>query len=215
MLYLLTIKMRMIKKIEKNMFTIASFLLVIFWIVLFFFFSSKSVKTISTDFWMTNYLIYEEHNLVERSDLLNILSILLAAYIIPKAIHRNQKKEDFTQKHLTSILNQFEDSFHDLNKLVFTEITINEKENIETTILLTSKRMGFILAQLEQANNRLGGDAKKIETFKNHYIKFLNVFGKLGESNFSFDQEFKSEFEISFWRFQSEVYRLKESISVS
>lgn len=155
MLYLLTIKMRMIKKIEKNMFTIASFLLVIFWIVLFFFFSSKSVKTISTDFWMTNYLIYEEHNLVERSDLLNILSILLAAYIIPKAIHRNQKKEDFTQKHLTSILNQFEDSFHDLNKLVFTEITINEKENIETTILLTSKRMGFILAQLEQANNRL------------------------------------------------------------
>ena len=137
------------------MFTIASFLLVIFWIVLFFFFSSKSVKTISTDFWMTNYLIYEEHNLVERSDLLNILSILLAAYIIPKAIHRNQKKEDFTQKHLTSILNQFEDSFHDLNKLVFTEITINEKENIETTILLTSKRMGFILAQLEQANNRL------------------------------------------------------------
>ena len=103
----------------------------------------------------SNYLIYEEHNLVERSDLLNILSILLAAYIIPKAIHRNQKKEDFTQKHLTSILNQFEDSFHDLNKLVFTEITINEKENIETTILLTSKRMGFILAQLEQANNRL------------------------------------------------------------
>lgn len=207
--------MRMIKKIEKNMFTIASFLLVIFWIVLFFFFSSKSVKTISTDFWMTNYLIYEEHNLVERSDLLNILSILLAAYIIPKAIHRNQKKEDFTQKHLTSILNQFEDSFHDLNKLVFTEITINEKENIETTILLTSKRMGFILAQLEQANNRLWWDAKKIETFKNHYIKFLNVFWKLWESNFSFDQEFKSEFEISFWRFQSEVYRLKESISVS
>lgn len=155
MLYLLTIKMRMIKKIEKNMFTIASFLLVIFWIVLFFLFSSKSVKTISTDFWMTNYLIYEEHNLVERSDLLNILSILLAAYIIPKAIHRNQKKEDFTEKHLTSILNQFEDSFHDLNKLVFTEITINEKENTETTILLTSKRMGFILAQLEQANNRL------------------------------------------------------------
>lgn len=205
----------MIKKIEKNMFTIASFLLVIFWIVLFFFFSSKSVKTISTDFWMTNYLIYEEHNLVERSDLLNILSILLAAYIIPKAIHRNQKKEDFTQKHLTSILNQFEDSFHDLNKLVFTEITINEKENIETTILLTSKRMGFILAQLEQANNRLWWDAKKIETFKNHYIKFLNVFWKLWESNFSFDQEFKSEFEISFWRFQSEVYRLKESISVS
>jgi hypothetical protein len=147
--------MRMIKKIEKNMFTIASFLLVIFWIVLFFLFSSKSVKTISTDFWMTNYLIYEEHNLVERSDLLNILSILLAAYIIPKAIHRNQKKEDFTEKHLTSILNQFEDSFHDLNKLVFTEITINEKENTETTILLTSKRMGFILAQLEQANNRL------------------------------------------------------------
>ena len=155
MLYLLTIKMRMIKKIEKNMFTIASFLLVIFWIVLFFLFSSKSVKTISTDFWMTNYLIYEEHNLVERSDLLNILSILLAAYIIPKAIHRNQKKEDFTEKHLTSILNQFKDSFHDLNKLVFTEITINEKENTETTILLTSKRMGFILAQLEQANNRL------------------------------------------------------------
>ena len=155
MLYLLTIKMRMIKKIEKNMFTIASFLLVIFWIVLFFLFSSKSVKTISTDFWMTNYLIYEEHNLVERSDLLNILSILLAAYIITKAIHRNQKKEDFTEKHLTSILNQFEDSFHDLNKLVFTEITINEKENTETTILLTSKRMGFILAQLEQANNRL------------------------------------------------------------
>lgn len=207
--------MRMIKKIEKNMFTIASFLLVIFWIVLFFLFSSKSVKTISTDFWMTNYLIYEEHNLVERSDLLNILSILLAAYIIPKAIHRNQKKEDFTEKHLTSILNQFEDSFHDLNKLVFTEITINEKENTETTILLTSKRMGFILAQLEQANNRLWWDAKKIETFKNHYIKFLNVFWKLWESNFSFDQEFKSEFEISFWRFQSEVYRLKESISVS
>lgn len=205
----------MIKKIEKNMFTIASFLLVIFWIVLFFLFSSKSVKTISTDFWMTNYLIYEEHNLVERSDLLNILSILLAAYIIPKAIHRNQKKEDFTEKHLTSILNQFEDSFHDLNKLVFTEITINEKENTETTILLTSKRMGFILAQLEQANNRLWWDAKKIETFKNHYIKFLNVFWKLWESNFSFDQEFKSEFEISFWRFQSEVYRLKESISVS
>ena len=104
---------------------------------------------------MTNYLIYEEHNLVERSDLLNILSILLAAYIIPKAIYRNQKKEDFTEKHLTSILNQFEDSFNDLNKLVFTEITINEKEKIETTILLTSKRMGFILAQLEQANNRL------------------------------------------------------------
>jgi hypothetical protein len=145
----------MIKKITKNMFTIAFFLLVVFWIVLFFCFSSKSVKTISTDFWMTNYLIYEEHNLVERSDLLNILSILLAAYIIPKAIYRNQKKEDFTEKHLTSILNQFEDSFNDLNKLVFTEITINEKEKIETTILLTSKRMGFILAQLEQANNRL------------------------------------------------------------
>ena len=162
MLYLLTMIKRRIreireisKKIEKNMFTIAFFLLVVFWIVLFFFFSSKSVKTISTDFWMTNYLIYEEHNLVERSDLLNILSILLAAYIIPKAIHRNQKKEYFTEKHLTSILNQFEDSFNDLNKLVFTEITINEKEKIETTILLTSKRMGFILAQLEQANNRL------------------------------------------------------------
>ena len=196
------------------MFTIAFFLLVVFWIVLFFFFSSKSVKTISTDFWMTNYLIYEEHNLVERSDLLNILSILLAAYIIPKAIHRNQKKEYFTEKHLTSILNQFEDSFNDLNKLVFTEITINEKEKIETTILLTSKRMGFILAQLEQANNRLWWDAKKIETFKNHYIKFLNVFWKLWESNFSFDQEFKSDFEISFWEFQSKVYILKESISV-
>lgn len=204
----------MIKKITKNMFTIAFFLLVVFWIVLFFCFSSKSVKTISTDFWMTNYLIYEEHNLVERSDLLNILSILLAAYIIPKAIYRNQKKEDFTEKHLTSILNQFEDSFNDLNKLVFTEITINEKEKIETTILLTSKRMGFILAQLEQANNRLWWDAKKIETFKNHYIKFLNVFWKLWESNFSFDQEFKSDFEINFWEFQSKVYILKESISV-
>ncbi len=212
MLYLLTIKM--IKKIEKNMFTIASFLLVIFWIVLFFF-SSKSVKTISTDFWMTNYLIYEEHNLVERSDLLNILSILLAAYIIPKAIHRNQKKEDFTEKHLTSMLKQFEDTFHDLNKLVFTEITIDEKENIEKKILLTSKRMGFILDQLEQANNRLWWDAEKIEIFKNHYIEFLNVFWRLWENNFSFDQEFKSEFEISFWSFQSEVYRLKESISVS
>lgn len=204
----------MIKKIEKNMFTIASFLLVIFWIVLFFF-SSKSVKTISTDFWMTNYLIYEEHNLVERSDLLNILSILLAAYIIPKAIHRNQKKEDFTEKHLTSMLKQFEDTFHDLNKLVFTEITIDEKENIEKKILLTSKRMGFILDQLEQANNRLWWDAEKIEIFKNHYIEFLNVFWRLWENNFSFDQEFKSEFEISFWSFQSEVYRLKESISVS
>ena len=205
----------MIKKIEKNMFTIASFLLVIFWIVLFFCFSSKSLKTISTDFWMTNYLIYEEHNLVERSDLLNILSILLAAYIIPKAIHRNQKKEDFTEKHLTSMLKQFEDTFHGLNKLVFTEITINEKEKIETTILLTSKRMGFILDQLEQANNRLWWDAEKIEIFKNHYIEFLNVFWRLWENNFSFDQEFKSEFEISFWNFQSEVYRLKESISVS
>ena len=141
--------------IKENMFTIIAFLLlVVFWIVLFSF-SSKSVKTISTDFGMTNYLIYEEHNLVERSDLLNILSILLVAYIIPKAIHRNQKKEYFTEKHLTSILNQFEDSFHDLNKLVFTEITINEKDKIETTILLTSKRMGCILAQLEQANNRL------------------------------------------------------------
>lgn len=201
--------------IKENMFTIIAFLsLVVFWIVLFSF-SSKSVKTISTDFGMTNYLIYEEHNLVERSDLLNILSILLAAYIIPKAIHRNQKKEYFTEKHLTSILNQFEDSFHDLNKLVFTEITINEKDKIETTILLTSKRMGFILAQLEQANNRLWWDVEKIEKFKNHYIKFLNVFWKLWESNFSFDQEFKSDFEISFWSFQSEVYILKESISVS
>ena len=205
----------MIKMIKENMFTIIAFLsLVVFWIVLFSF-SSKSVKTISTDFGMTNYLIYEEHNLVERSDLLNILSILLAAYIIPKAIHRNQKKEYFTEKHLTSILNQFEDSFHDLNKLVFTEITINEKDKIETTILLTSKRMGFILAQLEQANNRLWWDVEKIEKFKNHYIKFLNVFWKLWESNFSFDQEFKSDFEISFWSFQSEVYILKESISVS
>lgn len=210
MLYLLTIKM--IKKIEKNMFTITSFLLVIFWIVLFFF-SSKSVKTISTDFWMTNYLIYEEHNLVERSDLLNILSILLAAYIIPKAIHRNQKKEDFTEKHLTSMLKQFEDTFHGLNKLVFTEITIDEKENIEKKILLTSKRMGFILDQLEQANNRLWWDAEKIEIFKNHYIEFLNVFWRLWENDFSFDQEFKSEFEISFWNFQSKIYILKESIS--
>lgn len=201
--------------IKENMFTIIAFLLlVVFWIVLFSF-SSKSVKTISTDFGMTNYLIYEEHNLVERSDLLNILSILLVAYIIPKAIHRNQKKEYFTEKHLTSILNQFEDSFHDLNKLVFTEITINEKDKIETTILLTSKRMGCILAQLEQANNRLWWDAEKIEKFKNHYIKFLNVFWKLWESNFSFDQEFKSDFDISFWKFQSEVYILKESISVS
>lgn len=201
--------------IKENMFTIIAFLLlVVFWIVLFSF-SSKSVKTISTDFGMTNYLIYEEHNLVERSDLLNILSILLVAYIIPKAIHRNQKKEYFTEKHLTSILNQFEDSFHDLNKLVFTEITINEKDKIETTILLTSKRMGCILAQLEQANNRLWWDAEKIEKFKNHYIKFLNVFWKLWESNFSFDQEFKSDFDINFWKFQSEVYILKESISVS